>query len=113
MPLYDFECEPCAYYAEIRQRMNEPSLLECPVCGEQTLRKVFLSPPTAFIRGDTKTVGQLAERNYQKMGFYEKQDRQEQDQTKDRKASIERREQHQKIISMTPEQKTKWIREGD
>ena len=111
MPLYDFECEPCAYYTEIRQTMDDPSLLECPICGEQTLKKVFINPPSLFVRGEVKTVGQLAEKNYNKMGFYEKQDRKEQDQSKKEKS--EKRKQHQKIVSMTPEQQVKWIREGD
>jgi putative FmdB family regulatory protein len=111
MPYYDFECEPCAYYAEIQQHMSDPSTLNCPVCGEETLKKVFISPPLIFIRGGAKTVGQVAERNYKNMGFYEKQDRKEQDQNKKEKS--EKRKQHQKIVSMTPEQQIKWIRGGD
>jgi putative FmdB family regulatory protein len=115
MPLYDFECEPCAYYSEIRQRMRDPSILECPICGEQTLRKVFINPPHTFVRGDTKTVGQLAEKNYKNMGFYEKQDRKIKDSVNEQlnAEKNDKRKQHQKIISMTPEQQMKWIREGD
>ena len=111
MPLYDFECEPCVYYTEIQQTMNDPSLLKCPICGEQTLKKVFINPPNLFVRGEAKTIGQLAEKNYNKMGFYEKQDRAKNDTIKNE--VTEKRKQHQKIISMTPEQKVKWIREGD
>ena len=115
MPLYDFECTPCAYYAEIQQRMQDPSVLECPVCGELTLRKVFINPPHAFVRGESKTIGQLAERNYKNMGHYERQDKAIKDgiDNEIKKKQKEKRETHQKIISMTPEQQVKWIREGD
>jgi putative FmdB family regulatory protein len=112
MPLYDFECEPCAYYTEVRQRMSDPSTLECPVCGEETLRKVFINAPHTFIRGEAKTIGQLAEKNYKNMGFYEKQDRKIKDLLESSEVK-DKRERHQKIVSMTPEQQTKWIREGD
>tara|TARA_R110000824_G_scaffold158724_1_gene332728 strand:- start:414 stop:794 length:381 start_codon:yes stop_codon:yes gene_type:complete len=112
MPLYDFECEPCAYYTEVRQPMDSPAILECPVCGEETLRKVFINAPHTFVRGDVKTIGQLAEKNYKNMGFYEKQDRKIKDQLESSEVK-DKRERHQKIVSMTPEQQTKWIREGD
>ena len=112
MPLYDFECEPCAYYTEVRQRMHGPSILECPICGEETLRKVFINPPHAFVRGEIKTAGQLAEQNYKNMGFYEKQDKKIKDHIKNSEKD-DKRKTHQKIISMTPEQQLKWIRAGD
>ena len=115
MPLYDFECQPCSYYTEIRQNMDQPSTLECPVCGEETLKKVFINAPQIFVRGEAKTIGQLADRNAQEMGFYEKQDKAIKDGIDNnlRKKKREKREQNQKIMSMTPEQKMKWIREGD
>ena len=115
MPLYDFECEPCAYYTEITQKMSSPSLLECPVCGQKTLKKVFISPPYIAIRGEPTTIGHMADRNTQNMGTYERQDKSKKDKkgkglTKEQK---EKRTQHQKIVSMTPEQKVKWIKGGD
>jgi len=115
MPLYDFECEPCAYYTEIRQSMEGPSSLECPVCGQETLKKVFINAPHCYVRGESATIGQIADRNTEKMGLYEKQEKTAKDKngkglTTEQK---EKRKQHQKIVSMTPEQKMKWIREGD
>jgi putative FmdB family regulatory protein len=115
MPLYDFECEPCAYYTEIHQSMFSPSLLECPVCGQKTLKKVFLNPPYISVRGEPTTIGQMAEKNAKKMGKYEIQDKTKEDKqgkglTKEQK---EKRNQHQKITAMTPKQKLKWIREGN
>jgi putative FmdB family regulatory protein len=114
MPLYDFECTPCAYYTEITQSMQDPSVLECPVCGQPTLQKIYINPPQMFVRGEAKTVRQLAERNYKDMGFYEKSDKLAQDsQNGMTKEQTEKRKLHQKITSMTPEQKVKWIKNGD
>jgi putative FmdB family regulatory protein len=115
MPTYDFECEPCAYYTEIFQKVDDPSILECPVCGEHTLKKVFISAPIGMVRGEPTTVGQQADRNTQKMGRYELQERRRQDEvsrglTEEKK---KRREMHQKIISMTPEQKVRYIEKGE
>tara|TARA_A100001515_G_scaffold142592_1_gene141732 strand:+ start:248 stop:532 length:285 start_codon:yes stop_codon:yes gene_type:complete len=94
--------------------MDAPSVIECPVCGQQTLQKAFITPPRIFVRGEAKTVGQLAERNYKDMGFYEKSERVEKD-NKDGMTTEqkEKRKLHQKITSMTPEQKIKWIKNGD
>jgi putative FmdB family regulatory protein len=115
MPTYDFECEPCAYYTEIVQPFDSASLLKCPVCEQKTLKKVILSPPSIFVRGESSTIGQMADRNYKKMGHYEKQERVQQDQAPDKmtKEQKEKRATHQKINSMTPEQKVKWIKNGD
>tara|TARA_Y100000401_G_scaffold117513_1_gene126758 strand:- start:3004 stop:3351 length:348 start_codon:yes stop_codon:yes gene_type:complete len=115
MPRYDFECEQCAYYAEITQSMDDPAVLPCPVCEQPTMKKVFINPPSVFVRGDAKTVGQLAERNYNNMGFYEKSEKKEKD-SQGSKLSEEqqkKRKLNHKINSMTPEQKIRWIKNGD
>jgi len=113
MPIYDFECAECAYYEEIKQGMSEPSTHECPHCGNQTLVKVFINPPLVFIRGDPTTIGQLADRNTQKMGKYELEDRKNQDAPKKDKEAEQTRKEHKKINAMTPQQRVKWIRTGD
>jgi len=91
------------------------NLKECPVCGQKTLKRVILGAPNLFERGNNKTIGQLEEENTRKMGHYEKQEKENKDRgstrlTPEQKA---KREQHQKIVSMTPEQKIKWIEKGD
>ena len=115
MPLYDFECEPCAYYTEIRQGFEDPSTLECPVCSQQTLKKVFINPPHCYVRGESTTIGQLADRNTKNMGSYERQEKSEADRNGKKLTAKqkEKRKLNQKLASMTPEQKVKWIKEGD
>lgn len=115
MPTYDFECEPCAYITEIKQGIDEPSVLTCPICEQETLKKVFISAPAMFVRGEPTTIGQLAERNTSKFGKYELEAKKECD--KIQKAVSEevkkKRQQHRAIQSMTPEQQVKYIKTGE
>ena len=113
MPTYDFECEPCAYYTEIFQDIHAPDTHQCPICEQETLKKVFINSPMVSIRGEPKTIGHLADRNTQKMGKYEKQDR-------DREANVELHQknkqvsaQRNRINKMTQQQRIKWIKDGD
>ena len=113
MPTYDFECEKCAYYTEIKQGFHDPSTHICPHCDKPTLVKVFINAPEMFVRGEPNSIGHLADRNTQKMGKYELQDRQQKDGNSADKEQIKARETRRKINSMTPEQKVKWIKDGD
>ena len=113
MPIYDFECQKCAYYTEITQRMEAPSKHECPHCGEKSLVKILINPPAVFVRGEATTMGQLADRNTEKMGKYELQDKMQKDcMNIYGGCKKEKRDLHKKINSMTPQQKLKWIQNG-
>ena len=113
MPTYDFECFVCGATDEVIQPMDAPSELDCPMCNEKNaFRKVFLTAPTAFVKGEPTTVGQLADRNTKTMGRYELQDKK----AKDIKVNEEQKSKtalHRKINKMTPQQKADWIRKGD
>jgi len=115
MPTYDFECEKCAYYTEIFQPHDAPSVHVCPHCGKNELVKVFISPPNFFVRGDPGTVQHLADRNTQNMGHYELQDKQAADNINNPKEQERRkvRQEQRKINKMTPQQKLNWIKNGD
>jgi len=113
MPTYDFECEKCAYYTEIKQGFEDPSTHTCPHCNEPTLIKVYINAPAMFVRGEPTTIGHLADRNTKKMGKYELQEKSNKDGAKADKEQIKARESRRKINSMTPEQKVKWIKDGD
>lgn len=41
MPTYEYTCSACDTKHDIVQKMTDPTLTECPSCGQQTLRKVF------------------------------------------------------------------------
>jgi putative FmdB family regulatory protein len=113
MPLYDFECEPCAYYTEIRQGPEDPDVHECPFCASNTLKKVFINAPSISVIGEPTTVKHLADRNTKKMGRYELESKNAKNNSEQYKEAKKARDQRRKINSMTQEQKIKWIKEGD
>jgi len=113
MPLYDFECEPCAYYTEIRQGPEDPDVHLCPHCNSPNLKKVFINFPSISVVGEANTIGQLMDRNTKKMGKYEIQDRNKKNNIHQDKEGQQKKELRNKINKMTTEQKVKWIKEGD
>lgn len=113
MPLYDFECEPCAYYTEIKQGPHDADVHMCPHCNSPTLVKVFINPPSISVVGEANTIGQLMDRNTKKMGTYEIQDKNKKNNINQNQEVIKTRERRNKINKMTPQQKLKWIKEGD
>ena len=112
MPLYDFECEPCAYYTEIRQGIYDSDVHLCPHCNKTTLRKVFINPPAISVVGEPSTIGHLADRNTKKMGKYEKEDKNAENNIHQNKEAQDKKRLRNRINKMTPEQKVKWIKEG-
>jgi len=113
MPLYDFECEPCAYYTEIRQGPDDPDKQVCPLCEQETLKKVFINAPSISVIGEPSTVRHLADRNTKKMGKYEIEDKNKQNNAVQNTEASKAKALRRKINSMTQEQKVKWIKEGD
>jgi putative FmdB family regulatory protein len=41
VPTYEYTCSACDTKHDIVQKMTDPTLTECPSCGQPTLRKVF------------------------------------------------------------------------
>lgn len=39
MPIYEYACTGCGHELETLQKMNDPPLVECPACGDNTLKK--------------------------------------------------------------------------
>lgn len=39
MPIYEYQCESCQHALEAIQKMSDPPLTTCPVCGKETLKK--------------------------------------------------------------------------
>jgi putative FmdB family regulatory protein len=44
MPTYEYECRKCRRVFEIRQRISEPPLTVCDVCGGQVRRLLSAAP---------------------------------------------------------------------
>ena len=41
MPIYEYKCKDCGYQFEIKQRITEDALTECPKCGGRIERMIF------------------------------------------------------------------------
>jgi putative FmdB family regulatory protein len=41
MPLYSYRCDNCGVQFEQRQHFTDAALVQCPECGENSLRKLF------------------------------------------------------------------------
>jgi putative FmdB family regulatory protein len=50
VPTYEYECDKCRRVFEIRQRITEPALTTCDVCGGAVRR--LLSPAPFILKGD-------------------------------------------------------------
>jgi putative FmdB family regulatory protein len=132
MPLYDYICDECQAVFETQHGMFEKVELFCPRCKEQLNRSVMLKktlsvPLYASVRvskGDLKTLGHRAERNRETMSEDEREHLKRKHVTKKigpdgkEREPTETQEQktkksHQKINSMSPAQKKKYIETGE
>ena len=62
MPTYEYACSSCDTTHDIVQKMTDPTLTECPACGEPTLRKLFngvgvVFKGSGFYRNDSRSSG--------------------------------------------------------
>lgn len=40
MPIYEYQCLKCSHQFETIQKVSDPVLVDCPACGEKTLKKL-------------------------------------------------------------------------
>lgn len=51
MPTYDYKCENCGHTFEAFQSMKEENLKKCPVCGEETLKRLISAGAGLIFKG--------------------------------------------------------------
>jgi putative FmdB family regulatory protein len=44
MPIYGYACKSCEHTFDVLQKMSDPRLVDCPECGEASLRKQLSAP---------------------------------------------------------------------
>ena len=44
MPVYEYECQACKFYAEVMQKVTDAPLIRCPSCGKRSLKKLVSAP---------------------------------------------------------------------
>jgi putative FmdB family regulatory protein len=72
MPIYGYECTECEHTFDALQKMSDPKLVDCPDCGEASLRKQLSAPKfrlkgkgwyeTDFKTGDKRNLAGDAEK---------------------------------------------------
>lgn len=50
MPTYEYQCGDCGYQFEQVQKITEDSLVTCPTCGKDSLRRL-MSAPAFHLKG--------------------------------------------------------------
>lgn len=115
--LYDYKCENCDHeMIDVYQSIHDDPLISCSYCGKDTLCRVIYGGVGSFMK-DTKTIGQLADRNWSNMGSYQKseiQDKISSSKTKDESiVSFAGNASKKEINKMSPSQKQKYIMTGE
>jgi putative FmdB family regulatory protein len=41
MPIYEYRCADCGHQDEYLQKISEPALTQCPVCGKASFQKLL------------------------------------------------------------------------
>jgi putative FmdB family regulatory protein len=72
MPIYDYLCNDCD--CEFEQSHGFGKTPQPCKCGSSDIEIVMNQAPMAFVKGEPKTLGQLAESNTKNMGHYELDD---------------------------------------
>ena len=44
MPIYEYACKSCEHTLDALQKMNDDPLVECPECGEASLKRLISAP---------------------------------------------------------------------
>lgn len=39
MPIYEYQCQACAHKMEALQKLSDEPLVDCPACGQASLKK--------------------------------------------------------------------------
>ncbi|MEM8883472.1 MAG: zinc ribbon domain-containing protein [Planctomycetota bacterium] len=51
MPTYDYKCDACGHTFDAFQKMKDAPLTVCPVCGDESLRRLIGSGAGIIFKG--------------------------------------------------------------
>ena len=117
MPTYDYLCNDCGH--EFEQSHGFAKTPEPCRCGSSDIKIVINQAPASFVKGEPKTLGQLAEANTKNMGRYELEDHR----AKQEKGNLKKQKPKEwwkksgdasktAINKMSTSQKAKYIKDG-
>lgn len=111
MPTYHYRCKNCGDDFETVHSIKMEKLKKCEECGEDSLDIVIDGPFDMAVK-EIKTLGQLAEKNAKAMGKEQLQKKMEADGTLDTIKKKEKMKEMNKLASLSPEKKRKYIETG-
>ena len=117
MPEYHFVCQKCKTYSaehwHISEYDDKIKKNKCRQCGSKKVYRAYDLDNVHTTVKEIKTIGQLAEANTKKLGKYGLEEKTRQDNKVINKEQQDKKDRIRKINKMTPQQKEKWIVEGD
>tara|TARA_R100000278_G_C5358009_1_gene124264 strand:+ start:104 stop:439 length:336 start_codon:yes stop_codon:yes gene_type:complete len=109
--LYDYGCHECGEtLKDVKQSIHDEPLTLCPTCGKNTLERVIYGGLGSFMK-DSKTIGGQADKNWSKMGSYQKSEIEAQ--SKAKAEANNQKNLRRQLNNMTSEQQTKYIMTGE
>lgn len=110
-------CDECDHSFVVKQNLHDPLKKKCPNCGKHKLYQDLTGQHT-FVYQECKTLGHQAERNTERMGKYDLEERRRKDKFNKKKKKPtwynpegKSLEKELKNIN-TPEKQHKYIMEG-
>ena len=114
--LYDYECSNCGHLMQdVYQSIKDNAFTKCPQCSADSLNRIIHGGVYASVK-DAKTIGQIADKNWSKLGRYKQSEIIESNKTQTHKGPSIFKDcgnaTRQEISKMTQNQKIKYIMEG-
>ena len=107
--LYDYECSNCQHRMnDVYQSIKDEALTKCPSCNTDNLQRIIYGGLGSFMK-DAKTIGQLADSNWSKLGSYKRSEIE----SLSKKDTSSKKELNKKINKMSQEQKERYIITGE
>lgn len=70
--LYDYECDKCGHtMQDVYQSIKDDAFTQCPQCLKHSLNRIIHGGVYVTVK-DVKTIGQLADKNWNNLGHYKK-----------------------------------------
>lgn len=113
--LYDYICENCGHeIIDYHQSIKDDAITHCPQCNCESLQRVIYGGVAHFVK-DVKTIGQMADKNWNNLGRYKKSELEAEYKEQHSQTSYSQHGKASKkdIAKMTEKQKEKYIITGD
>ena len=109
--LYDYECSNCKHQLkDVYQSIKDDALTLCPSCNTDNLYRIIYGGLGSFMK-DSKTIGQLADKNWSNLGHYKRSEIESKNSGK--KEEQNKKSLQNKINKMTAKQKERYIITGE